>query len=58
METRKIRKATAKDGCVWKLKDSDELLSSVLYLGKDDNIDRYEQVLEVAEEEQSKTKEE
>lgn len=47
-----LRKATAKEGYVFKLKGTDQILGSVLYLGKEDSIDRYEQVLEVAEEEQ------
>lgn len=51
-----LRKYTAKQGYVFKLKGTDQILGTVMYLGKEDSIDRYEQVLEVAEEQETEEK--
>lgn len=45
-----IRKATAKDGCVWKIKSTGMILSEVLYLGNNDSIENYEQIEKPQEE--------
>lgn len=34
----------ADEGMVWKLRDSEDMYGSVLYLGTGDTIERYEQV--------------
>lgn len=43
-----LRHFTARDGYIWKSKLTGDLLSSELYLGKEDTIDNYEEVLEDA----------
>ena len=42
----------ADEGKVWKHKATGSLLSSELYLGKEDSNDNYEQVEEIANEQQ------
>lgn len=50
-----LRKFVADEGKVWKHKQTGVILSNELYLGIDDDINNYEEVLEVVLDDEQRT---